>query len=77
MTPHLQKQLQTLAGPGYRELLQRIQRGLEKESLRITPEGRLAQTPHPAGLGSALTPPTHTTEYTEAQREINTPVDTT
>ncbi len=76
MTPHLQTQLQTLAGPGYRELLQRIQRGLEKESLRITPEGRLAQTPHPAGLGSALTHPSITTDYSEALLEFITPVDT-
>ncbi len=76
MTPHLQKQLQTLAGPGYRELLQRIQRGLEKESLRITPEGRLAQSPHPAGLGSALTHPSITTDYSEALLEFITPVDT-
>lgn len=75
MTPHLQNQLQTLAGPGYRELLQRIQRGLEKESLRITPEGRLAQTPHPAALGSALTHPSITTDYSEALLEFITPVD--
>ncbi len=76
MTSLLQKQLQTLAGPGYREILQRIQRGLEKESLRITPEGRLAQTPHPAGLGSALTHPSITTDYSEALLEFITPVDT-
>lgn len=75
MTPHLQTQLQTLTGPGYRELLQRIQRGLEKESLRITPEGRLAQTPHPPALGSALTHPSITTDYSEALLEFITPVD--
>lgn len=76
MTPHLQAQLQTLAGPGYRQLLNTIQRGIEKESLRITPEGRLAQTPHPASLGSALTHPSITTDYSEALLEFITPVDT-
>ena len=30
-------------------------RGIEKESLRVDADGNLAQTPHPAGLGSALT----------------------
>ena len=76
MTPHLQSQLQTLAGPGYADLLRRIQRGLEKESLRITPEGRLAQTAHPTGLGSALTHASITTDYSEALMEFITPVDT-
>ena len=28
-----------------------MRRGLEKESLRITPQGYLAQTPHPKALG--------------------------
>ena len=33
-----------------------IRRGLEKESLRVQEDGLLASTPHPAALGSALTP---------------------
>lgn len=76
MSPHLQRQLHTLTGPGYRDLLNRIQRGIEKESLRITADGRLAQTPHPEGLGSALTHPSITTDYSEALLEFITPVDT-
>lgn len=48
-------------------------RGLEKESLRVTPEGRIAQTPHPASLGSALTHSYITTDYSEAQLELITP----
>ncbi len=47
-------------------------RGLEKESLRITPEGTLATTPHPASLGSALTHPHITTDYSEALLEFIT-----
>ena len=51
-----------------------IRRGIEKESLRVTPEGRLAQTPHPLAMGSALTHPYITTDYSEALLELITPV---
>lgn len=47
--------------------------GLEKEALRVTPTGTIAQTPHPAGLGSALTHPYITTDYSEALTELITP----
>jgi glutamate--cysteine ligase len=47
-------------------------KGLEKESLRVTCEGRLAQTPHPPALGSALTHPHITTDYSEALLEFVT-----
>lgn len=49
-----------------------ILRGLEKESLRVTPEGELAQTDHPPALGSALTHPHITTDYSEALLEFIT-----
>jgi glutamate--cysteine ligase len=52
--------------------LQDILRGLEKESLRITPEGTLAKTPHSRALGSALTHPKITTDYSEALLEFIT-----
>jgi len=51
-----------------------IRRGVEKESLRATPQGALAATPHPAALGSALTHPHITTDYSEAQLELITGV---
>lgn len=47
--------------------------GLEKESLRVSPEGGLAQTAHPAALGSPLTHPYITTDYSEALAEFVTP----
>lgn len=47
--------------------------GLEKESLRVNAEGTIAQTPHPAALGSALTHPYITTDYSEALIELITP----
>ena len=49
-----------------------IKRGLEKESLRMTPKGTLAQTPHPRALGSALTHPYITTDFSEALLEFIT-----
>jgi glutamate--cysteine ligase len=54
--------------------LKGIRRGIEKESLRATAQGSLALTPHPAGLGSALTHPNITTDYSESQLELITGV---
>lgn len=48
-------------------------KGLEKESLRVNVEGKIAQTPHPIGLGAALTNPYITTDYSEALMEFITP----
>ncbi len=47
-------------------------RGIEREALRVTPEGRIAQTPHPPALGAALTHPLITTDYSEALLELVT-----
>ncbi len=55
------------------DLLREGRKGLEKESLRVDPEGRLAPTPHPRGLGAALTHPYVTTDYAEAMLELVTP----
>lgn len=54
-------------------LLSGILRGIEKESLRVTAEGHLAHTPHPQALGSALTHPQITTDFSEALLEFITP----
>jgi len=70
----LLKQLQALAQPDALEILRHINRGIEKESLRITPQGKLAQSPHPQGLGSALCHKSITTDYSEALLEFITPV---
>ena len=53
-----------------------IRRGVEKESLRALPEGGLALTPHPAAMGSALTHPRITTDFSESQLEFVTGVHT-
>jgi len=51
-----------------------IRRGIEKESLRCDPVGTLVRTPHPADLGSALTHPHITTDFSESQIELITGV---
>lgn len=52
-----------------------ICRGLERETLRVTPTGELATTGHPETLGSALTHKWITTDFAEALLEFITPVD--
>ncbi len=66
----LQQRLESLGA----ERLRGMRRGLEKESLRSQPDGKLALTPHPAALGSALTHPHITTDYSESQLELITGV---
>jgi glutamate--cysteine ligase len=51
-----------------------VGRGIEKESLRVTRQGALSARPHPAGLGSPLTHPNITTDFSEAQLELITAV---
>ena len=48
-------------------------KGIEKESLRISQQGSIAQTNHPSELGAALTHPHITTDYSEALLEFITP----
>ncbi|AVS90534.1 glutamate--cysteine ligase [Paracidovorax avenae] len=68
MTSQLQERIRAL--PGNR--LAGMRRGIEKEGLRVLAEGGLALTPHPAALGSALTHPHITTDYSESQIELIT-----
>jgi len=69
----LQRRLGQLTANAQRGLLASARIGLEKESLRVSPDGKLAQTPHPATLGSPLTHPLITTDYSEALAEFITP----
>lgn len=48
--------------------------GLERESLRINSDNRVAQTPHPEALGSRSFHPYIQTDYSEPQLELITPV---
>ncbi|MCC5871354.1 MAG: glutamate--cysteine ligase [Gammaproteobacteria bacterium] len=51
-----------------------LNRGIEKESLRVAGDGLLARTEHPRALGSALTHRHITTDFSEAQLELITDV---
>jgi glutamate--cysteine ligase len=65
--------LATLINSGEPGIIGGGRKGLEKESLRVTPDGHIAQTPHPPALGSALTNENITTDYSEALIELVTP----
>jgi glutamate--cysteine ligase len=69
----LQNQLRELPALALTEL----RRGIEKESLRVCPDGALATTPHPRALGAALTHPHITTDFSESQLELITGVHST
>ncbi|MBS2140841.1 glutamate--cysteine ligase, partial [Escherichia coli] len=57
------------------QALKGIQRGLERETLRVNADGTLATPGHPEALGSALTHKWITTDFAEALLEFITPVD--
>ncbi|MFA0084097.1 glutamate--cysteine ligase [Vibrio sp. 10N.261.51.F12] len=57
-----------------RTVFKQFGRGVERETLRYTEDGRLAMTPHPMQLGSALTNEYITTDFSESLLEFITPV---
>jgi len=68
--------LALLAEPPNLSLLSQCLHGIERECLRIDDHGELALTPHPRALGSALTHPKITTDYSEALLEFITGTET-
>ncbi|WP_346928526.1 bifunctional glutamate--cysteine ligase GshA/glutathione synthetase GshB [Clostridium sp.] len=48
--------------------------GIEREALRVDGEGRLSLKPHPKGLGEKSKNPYITTDFSESQVEVITPV---
>lgn len=73
MYSKLRQRLDRLIGLRHSHLMRNSAIGVEKESLRVNREGGIAQTPHPHVLGSALTHPYVTTDYSEALMEFITP----
>src|SRR5246500_1759783 len=71
-----ERRLSALVNAGEPQLLQGGRKGVEKESLRVTPQGRLASTPHPRALGSTLTNEHITTDFSESLIELVTPAFT-
>ena len=65
-----QQRLSALSTP----VLKGLRRGVEKESLRIRPDGTLATAAHSLALGSALTHARITTDFSESQLELITGV---
>ncbi|WP_293776419.1 glutamate--cysteine ligase [uncultured Oxalicibacterium sp.] len=69
------RRLALLAGDAHRHLLTQGYRGIERETLRVTASGSLALDAHPVSLGSALTHPQITTDYSESLLEFITPAE--
>ena len=69
-TTELHQRVRALSPP----VLRGLRRGIEKEGLRIDADGTLSSTPHPEGLGAALTHPHITTDFSESQLELITGV---
>lgn len=76
MSDLLSHRLALLAEPSHLPLLSQCLHGIERECLRIDDRGELALTPHPRALGSALTHPKITTDYSEALLEFITGTET-
>jgi glutamate--cysteine ligase len=72
-----ERRLSALVNSGGAGHLRGGRKGVERESLRVSSEGRIALTPHPRVLGSALTSAHITTDYSEALIELVTPTFTT
>jgi glutamate--cysteine ligase len=68
-----ERRLAGLVNAREKGVLQGGLKGVERESLRVTPDGRISQAGHPPALGSALTHPHITTDYSEALIELVTP----
>ncbi len=70
--PRIEKIISALADERSKPLQHHLV-GVEKESLRVAADGTLARTAHPEALGSALTHPYITTDFSEALLEFVTP----
>lgn len=68
-----ERRLSALVNSRERRVLQDGLKGVEKESLRVSPDGHIEQSPHPQVLGSALAHEHITTDYSEALIELVTP----
>ncbi|MBU3022340.1 glutamate--cysteine ligase [Aestuariibacter sp. A3R04] len=71
--PTFSYRLEAMKSVRFQTALKDIKHGVEREGLRIKPDGKLAQTGHPASLGSALTHECITTDFSESLLEFITP----
>ena len=75
MSTQLHRRLALLATDTVSPMLNQGLRGIERETLRVTPNGSLAQSAHPLAWGAALTHPHITTDYAETLVEFITPAE--
>lgn len=75
MTDLLSRRLALLSSSENRTHIVRGLRGIERETLRVGRGGNLSLSPHPQALGSALTHPQITTDYSESLLEFITPAE--
>ncbi|HEY0748332.1 MAG TPA: glutamate--cysteine ligase [Steroidobacteraceae bacterium] len=68
-----ERRLAGLINSGERAVLRGGRKGVEKESLRVSPEGKIVQTRHPETLGAPLTNEHITTDFSESLIELVTP----
>jgi glutamate--cysteine ligase len=68
-----ERRLAGLINSGERGALRGGRKGVEKESLRVSPDGVIAQTRHPFALGAPLTNQNITTDFSESLIELVTP----
>jgi glutamate--cysteine ligase len=70
---NFERRLAGLINSGERAVLRGGRKGVEKESLRVAPDGVIAQTRHPQALGAPLTNEHITTDFSESLIELVTP----
>ena len=68
-----ERRLAGLINSGERGVLRGGRKGVEKESLRVSPDGEIVQTRHPRDLGAPLTNEHITTDFSESLIELVTP----
>jgi glutamate--cysteine ligase len=70
---NFERRLAGLINSGERAVLRGGRKGVEKESLRVSPDGNIVQTRHPEALGAPLTNEHITTDFSESLIELVTP----
>src|ERR1700675_4769272 len=70
---NFERRLAGLINSGERAILRGGRKGVEKESLRVSPDGHIAQTRHPESLGAPLSNQNITTDFSESLIELVTP----
>jgi glutamate--cysteine ligase len=68
-----ERRIAGLVNSGERRVLRGGRKGVEKESLRVSPAGEIVQTRHPWALGAPLTNEHITTDFSESLIELVTP----